>query len=61
MTNLFIRVKRSGEWQAIDLAEATPEERHAFFCTLPPPALVRWLGALCEVLDKKNNSARVAR
>ena len=48
MFNLFLRVKRNGEWLQLDLAETTVEERHEHFATLPPPALLRWLNAVCE-------------
>ena len=52
MTNLFIRLKRNAEWQAVDVMEATAEERNEHFKTLPPPDLVRWLNALCERIEQ---------
>lgn len=63
MSNLFIRLKRNGEWQAVDVMEATADERHEHFKTLAPPALVRWVNALCDRLaqverEKETEGAR---
>jgi len=47
VTGLFLRIKRDGKWQAVDVAEMTDDElREEFNKAVTKQHLVRWIVTL---------------
>jgi len=50
MTGAYLRVKRDGKWQAVEVEYLTKEERWELLSKRTPGELCRWLDIVCEEL-----------
>jgi hypothetical protein len=50
MTGAYLRVKRAGKWENIEVEHLTNEERIARFKTAPIDEVLGWLNAMCKTL-----------
>ena len=50
MTGAFLRVKRDGKWENIEVEYLTIEERKELFKDREPDELLRWLDLTCSFL-----------
>lgn len=48
MTGAFLRIKRDGAWQNIEVERMTKYERRDHFLKLPPEEAMKWMDMLCE-------------
>ena len=52
MTGAYVRVKRDGKWQNIEVEYLTSEERVQIFAGRSHEELVHWINMLCETMVK---------
>lgn len=50
MTGAYLRVKRDGKWQAVEVEHLTASERQEAFKDRSPEELIRWIEMLCTVI-----------
>lgn len=50
MTGAYLRVKRDGKWEAIEVEHLTDEEREDALAMREPKALLPWINMLCRVV-----------
>jgi hypothetical protein len=50
MTGAYLRAKRNGKWDNVEVEHLTEEELIAKFITRPPEELVNWMSMLCAKL-----------
>lgn len=48
MTAAYLRAKRDGKWQPLEVEYLTDEERLALFKDRSPEELIRWMNLLCK-------------
>ena len=52
MTNAFLRIKRNGKVENIEVEFLTTEERQEIFKDRTPEELLRWIDVVCRELEK---------
>jgi hypothetical protein len=50
MTGAYLRVKRDGKWDNVEVEHLTDQERHHTFIDRTPKELVKWLNLVCNKL-----------
>jgi len=50
MTGAFLRVKRYGKWEAVEVEYLTDDERAMIFKDKEPEEIIRWLDMTCSKL-----------
>ena len=48
MTGAYLRVKRKGKWQNVEIEYMTDSEREELFKEAPPEEILRWLNFMCN-------------
>ena len=48
MTNAYVRVKRDGKWQNVEIEYLTDGERQELFKEADTEELLRWLNFMCS-------------
>ena len=51
MTGAYLRVKRLGKWQNVEVEYLTPEEREELFINRSKTELLNWIDMLCEKIS----------
>jgi len=57
-TTAYLRVRRGGDWQNIEVEYLTRKERHAILSGRDSENLVRWIDILCETLCKLESEGK---
>ncbi len=55
MTGIYLRIKRDGKWQAIEVEHLTDEERAFIFIENSERDIIKmleWMNSLCHSLNK---------
>jgi hypothetical protein len=50
MTGAYLRVKRGGKWEAVEVERLTPEERRELLGHRSAGELMRWMDVMCDAL-----------
>lgn len=53
MTGAYLRIKRDGEWQRVEIEYLTSDERREALKDRTPDELLRWIEVLCQVIRSK--------
>lgn len=56
MTGAYLRVKRDGKWQPIEVEHLTKEERRGVFQGRDFEELMRWMDGLCDAIKETEDS-----
>ena len=48
MTGAYLRVKRKGKWQNVEIEYLSDKEREELFKEAPPEEILRWLNFMCN-------------
>lgn len=50
MTGAYLRTKRDGKWESIEVEHLTPVERRVQLAHRPMDEVMRWMDTLCDRL-----------
>jgi hypothetical protein len=56
MTGAYLRVRRNGKWENVEVEHLTDEERYAAFKNRPHMELMNWLHTVCNRLADIENA-----
>lgn len=61
MTGAYLRIKRDGEWQRIEIEYLTPDERREALKDRTPDDLLQWIKMLCEAIQERTEERKQLR
>ena len=48
MTGAYLRIKRKGKWQNVEIEYLSDKERQELFKDAPPEDILKWLNFMCN-------------